>query len=95
MAKSRFTPEFKAEAIKQITERGYSVKDVSERLGVSDHSLYNWIKQHKQATNPDPVVTQQHDLAAENARLKAELKRAEEERDILKKAAAYFANQLN
>lgn len=32
MAKPRFTPEFKAEAIKQITERGYSVKDVSERL---------------------------------------------------------------
>lgn len=95
MTRQRFTSEFKAEAIKQITERGYSVKDVSERLGVSDHSLYNWLKQHKQATNPDPVVTQQHDLAAENARLKAELKRAEEERDILKKAAAYFAKQLN
>ena len=95
MAKPRFTPEFKAEAIKQITERGYSVKDVSERLGVSDHSLYNWLKQHKQATNPDPLVTQQHDLAAENARLKAELKRAKEEHDILNKAAAYFAKQLN
>ena len=95
MTRQRFTPEFKAEAIKQITERGYSVKDVSERLGVSDHSLYNWLKQHKQAINPDPLLTQQHDLAAENARLKVELKRAEEERDILKKAAAYFAKQLN
>ena len=95
MTRQRFTPEFKAEAIKQITERGYSVKDVSERLGVSDHSLYNWIKQHKQATNPDPVVTQQHDLAAENARLKAELKRAEEERDILKKAAVDSSDQSN
>ena len=91
MSKQRFTPEFKAEAIKQITERGYSVKDVSERLGVSD----NWLKQHKQATNPDPVVTQQQDLAAENAKLKAALKRAEEERDILKKAAAYFAKQFS
>lgn len=47
MSKQRFTPEFKAEAIKQITERGYSVKDVSERLGVSDNSLYNWLKQYK------------------------------------------------
>ena len=44
MEKPRFTPDFKAEAIKQITERGYSVKDVSERLGVSDHSLYSWLK---------------------------------------------------
>ncbi len=94
MAKPRFTPEFKAEAIKQVTERGYSLKDVSERLGVSDHSLYNWLKQHKQATNSDPLVTQQHELAAENAKLKAELKRADEERDILKKAAC-FAKQLN
>jgi len=95
MSKQRFTPEFKAEAIKQITERGYSVKDVSERLGVSGNSLYNWLKQHKQATNPDPVVAQQQDLAVENAKLKAALKRAEEERDILKKAAAYFAKQFN
>lgn len=95
MSKQRFTPEFKAEAIKQITERGYSVKDVSERLGVSDNSLYKWLKEHNQATNPDPVVTQQQDLAAENARLKAALKRAEEERDILKKAASYFAKQFS
>nr|WP_302850301.1 transposase [Arsukibacterium indicum] len=56
MTKQRFTPEFKAEAIKQITERGYSVKEVSERLGVSDNSLYNWLKQHKQATEPDPAL---------------------------------------
>lgn len=95
MTKQRFTPEFKAEAIKQITERGYSVKDVSERLGVSDNSLYNWLKQHKQVTDPDPVITQQQGLAAENAKLKAALKRAEEERDILKKAAAYFAKQFS
>ena len=95
MSKQRFTPEFKVEAIKQITERGYSVKDVSERLGASDKSLYNWLKQHKQATNPDPVVTQQQGLAAKNAKLKAALKCAEEERDILKKAAAYFAKQFS
>lgn len=95
MSKQRFTPEFKAEAIKQITERGYSVKDVSERLGVSDNSLYKWLKEHNQATNPDPVVTQQQDLAAENARLKAALKRAEEERDILKKAAVDSRDHCN
>lgn len=42
MGTTRFTPEFKEEAVRQITERGYSVADVSERLGVSQHSLYNW-----------------------------------------------------
>ena len=40
MVKGNFTEEFKLDAIKQITERGYSVADVSKRLGVSTHSLY-------------------------------------------------------
>ena len=40
----RFTEEFRVEAVKQITERGFAVKDVSERLGVSPHSLYQCIK---------------------------------------------------
>ena len=40
MGTPRFTPEFKEEAVRQVTERGYSVADVSERLGVSAHSLY-------------------------------------------------------
>ncbi len=42
MGTPRFTPEFKDEAVRQITERGYSVAEVSDRLGVSAHSLYKW-----------------------------------------------------
>jgi len=45
MGKPRFTEEFKIDAIKQITDRGYLVADVSQRLGVSTHSLYAWLKQ--------------------------------------------------
>jgi len=44
MTRPNFTEEFKIDAIKQITERGYSVSDVSKRLGVSTHSLYAWMK---------------------------------------------------
>ncbi len=40
MSSQRYTPEFKNEAVRQIVERGYSVTEVSERLGVSAHSLY-------------------------------------------------------
>lgn len=40
----RYTPEFRAEAIKQVTERGYAVADVAKRLGVSGHSLYAWLR---------------------------------------------------
>jgi transposase len=40
MSTQRFTPEFKQEAVRQIVDRGYSVSEVSARLGVSSHSLY-------------------------------------------------------
>ena len=44
MKSKRYTEEFKVEAVKQITERGHAVADVSARLGMSTHSLYQWIK---------------------------------------------------
>ncbi|EPU1376648.1 IS3 family transposase, partial [Klebsiella pneumoniae] len=83
----RFTPEFKEEAVRQITERGYSISEVSERLGVSAHSLYKWLR----AVKPDNNGQQAQDLLdarTEILRLKAQLKRTEEERDILKKGSA-------
>ena len=91
MKSVRYTAEFKAEAIKQVTERGYGVVEVSKRLGVSDKSIYKWLRDAE--LQKQPVVSQA--LAAlkqENARLNAALKRATEERDILKKAAVYFAS---
>lgn len=89
MSKSkRYTEEFKIEAVKQVTERNYPVAEVAERLGVSGHSIYSWIKRY---ANPVPVSAHT-DLQQEEIRqLKAELRRVTEERDILKKAAAYFA----
>jgi len=90
MKSMRHTDEFKAEAVKQITERGYGVLEVAQRLGVSDKSLYVWLKQARQQAR-QPVVGDMAVLKGELARVKGELKRTIEERDILKKAAAYFA----
>ena len=90
MSNQRFSPEFKDEAVRQIVDRGYSVPEVSERLGVSAHSLYKWVK----AVKPDKSDEQASALIearSEVMRLRAQLKRTEEERDILKKAARYFA----
>ncbi len=89
MSSKRYTEEFKIEAVKQVTERGYSVAEVAERLGTTTHSLYSWLKRYEQKS---PQQTNRVDDQAEIARLKAELRRVTEERDILKKAAAYFAN---
>lgn len=91
MRNARYTAEFKTEAIKQVTECGHGVVEVSKRLGVSDKSLYLWIKQSREQVSPhsQDIVG----LKQELIRMKAELRRTTEERDILKKAAAYFARQ--
>lgn len=90
MSNQRFSLEFKDEAVRQIVDRGYSVAEVSERLGVSAHSLYKWVK----AVKPDKTDEQAAALIearGEVLELRAQLKRTEEERDILKKAARYLA----
>ena len=87
MGKVTFSEEFRIDAIKQITERGYSVRDVSQRLGVSTHSLYGWMKRYS-AVKSDII---KEDQSSEIRRLKQELIRVTEERDILKKATVYFA----
>ena len=84
----RYTEEFKGDAVSQVTDRGYSVKGVSGRLGISAKSLYDWIKRYKK---PESARLKETDQTRENRRLQAELVRVTEERDILKKATAYFA----
>ena len=85
----RFTEEFRREAVRQIKEHGHPVAEVSERLGVSTHSLYHWIKRY----SPDAGGQASHlaNKDEEIRKLKSELRRVTEERDILKKAATYFA----
>ena len=83
-----YTQEFKIEAVKQITERGYSVAEVSERLDICTKTLYHWRSQ----LSVKPKQTKSSDEQLRIAKLEAELKRVTEERDILKKAARYFAS---
>jgi len=90
MSSKRYPEEFKIEAVKQITENRYPIVEVSKRLGVSQHSLYQWMKHYAQ---PESERQEAQSQQAELRRLRAELKRVTEERDILKKAAAYFAKE--
>ena len=90
MSNKRYAEEFKIEAVKQVTERGHAVADVAARIGVSQHSLYGWLKRY---SVPAVERKELQGQTAEIRRLKAELKRVSEERDILKKAAAYFAKE--
>jgi len=84
----RYTQEFKEAAVKQTTERGYSVAEVAERLAICTKTLYHWRSQ----LSDKPKSAQSSDEKLKIANLEAELKRVTEERDILKKAARYFAS---
>jgi transposase len=83
----RYTDEFKEAAVRQVLENDYTIKETAHRLGVHPYSLSKWVKQFN-----DPMTHKvQDEKHQEILRLKKELKRVTEERDILKKAAAYFA----
>ncbi len=95
MGKSRrkFSREFKLEAVKQVVEQGRSVADVAEGLGVHPSLLQRWKTQlMAEGALAFPGRGKQIEVEEENRRLRRELSIARQERDILKKAAAYFAN---
>ena len=90
MSGSKFTDEFKRDAVAQVEDRGCPVREVAERLGVSTESIYTW---QKQFSRPAKVIQAVDAQADEIRRLKRDLARVTEERDILKKATAYFARE--
>ncbi len=88
-----YTPEFKLAAVKMITEQKLSVAAVARRLGVTESRLHEW-KKALAAKGVDAFPGSGHltPLEDENRRLRAEDKRLSDERDILKKATAFFAS---
>ena len=93
MARKTYTGEFKLQAVKMITDQGLSVAEVARRLGVTEGCLRAWraaAREHGDAAFPGHG----HPTPAEDElrRLRAEVQRLKAERDLLKKAAAYFAS---
>lgn len=84
-----YPPEFRREAV-ELVRQGRSIPDVAESLGVSPQSLRNWVKQAQldRGERDDGLTT---DERAELARLRRENQRLRQERDLLKRAAAFFA----
>ena len=88
-----YSNEFKAEAVKKIADNNGNISATAKQLGIAMQTLSNW---HNKANQCKLIGTQQYDpdlvaVLEENKRLKRQLKVAEEEREILKKATAYFA----
>ena len=94
MERRKFTREFKLEAVKLITERGVKAVQAGQDLGIHPNTLRDWVKQL--AGDPEgafPGHGQMKPEAAEIERLRREVAKLKAERDILKKAAAYFAKE--
>jgi len=88
-----FNEDFKRDAVNLVVKQGYSFKAAAEAVNVSPRSLREW--HEKFAPEPEPCGedASMADLVAENKRLRKKLQTAEMEREILKKATAYFAKE--
>jgi len=85
----RYTEEFEIEAIKQVTERDYSVADANDRPDTPTYSLYAGLKRYGERSTQQANKSDEQTTIVE---LKAALRRITEERDMLKKATKYFAS---
>jgi transposase len=89
----KFTEEFKNNAVQLVLDNGYSCTEVARRLNVNHTNVARWVRQYRDQAEVPAGSPSQRDLEAENKRLKKENQRLLMERDILKKAAAFFANE--
>jgi len=89
----RFSDDFKRDAVRLVTDEQYTFKAAAQAVGVSVKSLYDWHKKFAPPPVPCGDDATVDELQAENKRLRKQLKRAELEREILKKATAYFAKE--
>jgi transposase len=88
MSRRHYTAEFKSEAVRLVRERGVSLRQGARELGITVNTLAGWVKRDRVAGSAVGPAT-----APEVARLQREVARLKMERDILKRAAAYFAQE--
>ncbi len=96
MARQRrsYSREFKVEAVNLVTEKGYSVAEAARSLGIGETLLRNWKQTlEKAGTDAFPGNGKLTAIEEERRKLRAENKRLQMERDILKKATAFFAKE--
>lgn len=95
LPKGKYTKEFREEAVKLVTEEGLTLPEAGRRLSLPPSTIGNWVKAYKAGKLGSIGKSQRPltEIEMEVARLKRELAEVKMERDILKKAAAYFAKE--
>jgi transposase len=90
-----YSDEFRAEAVKLVVDDGLSMEEVGRRLSIPPSTVRNWVTRHKAGTLAEvgKMRKPHSDIEVELTRVKRELAEVKMERDLLKKAAAYFAKE--
>jgi transposase len=89
----RYTAEFKAETVKLVVESGRSISEIARDLGIPKTILGRWVKQAEVDVGRGPAGALTTAEREELARLRRDVRRLEMEREILKKATAFFAKE--
>jgi transposase len=89
----QYAEDFKREAVRLVRESAHPVAQVARDLGIPENVLYRWRAQHRQAEAHGTTPAAQHVETEELMRVKRELARVTQERDFLKRAAAFFARE--
>lgn len=87
MRGKRYPEEFKIQAVKQVVDKGFTMTDVAQRLGVTYKSLYTWVQKYGK---PNGTREAEDAQQAEIRKLKSELRRVTEERDIIKEPRPFL-----
>jgi transposase len=91
--RGRFTKEFEDEAVRLVRTSGRSQREIAENLGIDLSALVRWISRSRDRQIDEPDCSGQEDVAAELKRLRRENGILRQERDILKRATAFFARE--
>jgi transposase len=95
MKSKTYTPEFRAEAVKLVLAQGLTLEEAAQRLDIPKGTLANWVSAAKRSNDPGaaPGSRSVAELEAEVAKLRKELAVERMEKEVLKKATAYFARE--
>ena len=90
-----YNEETKKKIVRQHLEEGRSLKSLSEEFSVSKSGISNWVKKYREECQTNADAKQEYDLMAENLQLRKQLEEMEKENRFLKKAAAFFAKEID
>ena len=93
--KKTYTLEFKKKMVKLVLEEGRQMKSVNQEYNLGEGSLRKWIREYSEECETNPDLKNEKNLMAENLKLRKQLAESKKENDFLKKAAAFFAKELD